>query len=370
VTRSEVTGALIDTILDRSVIAGYTNVGYRIRSRTIWRAGVWRSGVWRADSAGCSSVSGSLPRMDSKVVLVTGASSGIGLAACEGLAHLGAGVRMLVRDRERGERARAQTIERTGNEDVRVLVGDLSDLRSVRELAERFIAGSQEGRLDVLVNNAGALPRERTLAPDGVELTFATNVLGPFLLTKLLTGLLCDSDSAPARIVDVSSGGMYTRRLHGEDLQMADERYDGPTAYARSKRAQVVLSGLWAERLRGRGVTVNAMHPGWVDTPGLRSSLPRFYACTKRLLRTPDEGADTIVWLAAAPEVASDSGCFWHDRRKRPTYPLPLTRETATERERLWAECERLSSGKRALRPEDLPDFAQRDLPDFPGRSE
>ena len=193
----------------------------------------------------------------------------------------------------------------------------------------------------MLVNNAGAMLAKRTLSPDGIELTFATNVLGPFLLTNLLTPLL--ASSAPARIVNVSSGGMYTQRLRVEDLQSSHGEFDGPTAYARSKRAQVILTELWAQRLTGTGVVVHAMHPGWVDTPGLQSSLPRFYGATRRLLRTPQEGADTIVWLGAAPEPALSSGRFWHDRRERPTHRVPWTRETPADRERLWAECERLS---------------------------
>ena len=119
----------------------------------------------------------------------------------------------------------------------------------------------------MLVNNAGALASERTLSVDGIELTFATNVLGPFLLTNLLLPLL--EQSKPARIVNVSSGGMYTQRIHLDDLQMDHEEFDGPTAYARAKRAQVILTELWAERLQDTGVVVHAMHPGWVDTPGL-----------------------------------------------------------------------------------------------------
>jgi dehydrogenase/reductase SDR family protein 12 len=277
--------------------------------------------------------------MGGKVVLVTGATSGLGLAAAEGFARLGASVRLLVRSEERGERARAEIIGQSGNSDVGVSLCDLSDLDAVRRFAERFSA--QTPRLDVLVNNAGALAGERTLSVDGIELTFATNVLGPFLLTNLLVPLL--EKSKPARIVNVSSGGMYTQRIHLDDLQMAHEDFDGPTAYARSKRAQVILTELWAERLRGTGVVVHAMHPGWADTPGLKSSLPRFYGLTKRLLRTPEEGADTIVWLGAAPEPARSSGGFWHDRRARPTHRVPWTRQTPQDRERLWAECERLS---------------------------
>ena len=155
----------------------------------------------------------------------------------------------------------------------------------------------------MLVNNAGALPSERTLSVDGIELTFATNVLGPFLLTNLLIPLL--KKSTPARIVNVSSGGMYTQRIHLDDLQMAHEEFDGATAYARTKRAQVILTELWAERLQGTGVVAHAMHPGWADTPGMKSSLPRFYGATKRLLRTPQEGADTIVWLGAAARAGA-----------------------------------------------------------------
>ena len=312
-------GTALDTVLDRAVVPGYTRLGYRIR-RSIFKPPA-------------------LPSMDGKVVLVTGATSGVGLAAAEGFAQLGASVRLLARSEERGERARAQVLAASGNEDVRVSIGDLSDLGSVRRFAARF--AQETGRLDVLVNNAGVLTSERMLSAEGIELTFATNVLGPFLLTKLLIPPL--ELSAPSRIINVSSGGMYTQRLHVDDLQSEAGDFDGATAYARTKRASVILTELWAQRLWNTGVVVHAMHPGWVDTPGLESSLPRFYTLTRPLLRTPREGADTILWLGAAPEPATSSGRFWHDRRERPTNRAPWTRDTLADRERLWAECERLT---------------------------
>jgi dehydrogenase/reductase SDR family protein 12 len=309
---------LLDTALDRAVLPGYANIGYRLRSAG-WPAG--------------------LPRMDGKVVLITGAGSGIGLAAAEGFARLGARVRMVLRSAERGERARTQTVQRTGSDDVDTLICDLSDLGAVRVLARRLTA--EPVPLHVLVNGAAVLTQERMLSRDGIELTFATNVLGPFALTKLLADLL--GRSAPARVINVSSGGMYTQRLHADDLQMSHEDFDGARAYARSKRAQVVLTEMWAKRLRDTGVAVYAMHPGWVDTPGLRTSLPRFHALAKPLLRTPAAGADTILWLGAVPQEVIDSGGFWHDRRRRPTHRVRWTRETPAEQAQLWSECERLS---------------------------
>jgi len=313
------TGSLLDTVLDRTLIGGYTSVGYRIRSRD-WSASELRS-------------------LSGRVVMVTGATSGLGLAAAEGFARLGATVWLLVRSEARGEQARAAVLERSGTKDVHIGLCDLSDLDSVRQFAERF--ATQAERLDVLVNNAGVLPARRTMSPNGIELTFATNVLGPFLLTNLLLPLL--EQSAPARIIDVSSGGMYTQRIGVDDLQSERGEFDGATAYARTKRAQVILTEIWAKRLEGRGIVVHAMHPGWADTPGVKASLPRFYRVTRPLLRTPEQGADTIVWLGAADEPARSTGLFWHDRRPRPTHLLPGTRETQQERQRLWAQCVRLS---------------------------
>jgi dehydrogenase/reductase SDR family member 12 len=315
---NHVIDSLLDTILDRTVVGGYTSVGYRIRSRT-WHAG-------------------DLRRLEGKVVVVSGATSGIGLAAAEALARLGASVRLLVRSAQRGAEARAAIIERTRSSDVRVSVCDLSSLESVRGCATRLAA---QEPVHVLVNSAGVMTQERALSVDGIELTLATNVIGPFLLTNLLIPRL--KESAPARVINVSSGGMYTQRISVDDLQSEHGRFDGPKVYARTKRAQVILTEIWAQRLADTGVVVHAMHPGWSDTPGVRSSLPRFYKVTRPLLRTPAQGADTIVWLAAAAEPAHSSGRFWHDRRPRPTHLLPGTRETPQERERLWAECEHLS---------------------------
>jgi dehydrogenase/reductase SDR family member 12 len=278
------TSSLLDTALDLSVIGGYTNVGYRIRSRG-----------WKP-----------LSRMEGKVVLITGATSGLGLAAAGGFARLGATVWLAVRNRERVEPARARIIEDQGKADVRVELCDLSRPESVRRFAERFTAEAQ--RLDVLVNNAGVLTQRRELSADGIELTLATNVIGSFLLTRLLVGLL--ERGAPSRIVNVSSGGMYAQKLRVDDLQSEQGDFDGPTVYARTKRAEVALTEMWAKRLAGTGVTVHAMHPGW----------------------------------AAAAEPADSSGGFWHDRRRRPSHLLPRTRETEAERSRLWAECVALSS--------------------------
>jgi NAD(P)-dependent dehydrogenase (short-subunit alcohol dehydrogenase family) len=298
----------LDRALDLTVVPGYSRLGYSLRSRG------WNE----------------LPRMDGRVVLVTGATSGIGLAAATAFAGLGASVHLIARNAERGERARRQS----GAE--RVWECDVSSLRSVRDFARRF--REEQSELHALVNNAGVMPAERTLSADGYELALATNVLGPFLLTGLLAPAL--EAGAPASVVNVSSGGMYTARLSTSDLQTERHHFDGAAVYARHKRMQVVLSELWDERLRERGVRVQSMHPGWVDTPGLEHSLPRFHKLMKPALRSPEEGADTIVWLAASEHPG---GRFWHDREERPTHVLPRTRESEDERARLWAECVRLT---------------------------
>jgi NAD(P)-dependent dehydrogenase (short-subunit alcohol dehydrogenase family) len=315
-----VIGSLLDAALDRTVVAGYTRVGYALRSR-------W----WRDDELG---------GMAGKVVLVTGATSGLGLAAAEAFARLGATVCLVARDAQRGELARAAVADHCAGGEVQLELCDLAQCSSVRAMAQRLQARAT--RLDFLVNNAGVMTPRRTLTRDGIELTFAVNVVAPFLLTSLLLDAL--RQSAPSRIVNVSSGGMYTQRLRADDLQSERGDFDGGAVYARSKRAEVILTEMWAQRLRGSGVVVHSMHPGWVDTPGISSSLPRFYKATRPLLRSPAQGADTIVWLGAAGEPTRSSGEFWHDRRRRPTYLLPGTRESTADRQRLWRECERLSA--------------------------
>jgi len=136
-------------------------------------------------------------------------------------------------------------------------------------------------------------------------------------------------------VVNVSSGGMYSQKIHVDDLQSEKGRYSGSVAYARAKRGLMILTEVWAKKWRESGITVNAMHPGWADTPGVESSLPGFYRLTRSLLRSPHEGADTAVWLAASTEAGKVTGKFWLDREQHPSHLFNRTRESAAERSQL-----------------------------------
>jgi dehydrogenase/reductase SDR family member 12 len=284
-----------------------------------------------------------LPRdAGGRIALVTGANSGMGYATSLELARRGFDVWMLCRDPVRGREAR-DSIARSvasarGEGHVHLGVVDMASLGSIR----RFVREFPPGRVDVLVHNAGVLPHEKLLGADGVELTFATHVLGPFALTALLHDRL--SQSGDARVIFVASGGLYLQRL---DLSLVDveaARFDGTRAYANAKRAQVVLAHVLAERFSGReAITFASMHPGWADTNALRTSLPRFHSMMRHLLRSAEQGADTIVWLAASPTPKGTHGALWFDRRVVSEYPFPYTRERPGVRAELVGLCERLS---------------------------
>ena len=195
-------------------------------------------------------------------------------------------------------------------------------------------------QLDIVVDNAGAIHEERRETEDGIEATFATMVVGPFVLAAGLLPQL--SASRSGRFISVVSGGMYAQALPLDDLQFQRGRFDGTRAYARAKRAQTSIVREWSRRLPVSGPRFDAMHPGWADTPAVRSSLPGFHRVTRRILRSPAEGADTVVWLAACPRAADTTGRFFFDREERRTHLLPFTRESERERRELWQLCERL----------------------------
>ena len=311
--------APLDWLLDRTVVGGYTAVGYRLRGL---------DGL-TPDPEG---------RLEGASIVLTGANSGIGAAACETFAELGAEVHMVCRDRSRGESALAEISERTGSDRLHLHVADLGDLEQVRALAAELAA--ELDSIDALVHNAGALLGTRERSPQGHELTFAVHVLGPMLLTHELRPQL---EAAPAaRVVFVTSGGMYTAKLDLGDLQLERRPYDGPAFYAHAKRAQVMLIGELQKRFGG-GVSFHAMHPGWTETPGVAQSLPRFNAVTKPLLRSPEAGADTIVWLAVADRPGAEPGRLWMDRRPRPEHRVPWTHSEPGESALLYDACAELA---------------------------
>ena len=307
-----------DGLLESTVVGSFSNIGYRVRSQE-----------WEALDGG----------IEDRVAIVTGATSGLGLESAAQIAELGGKPVLVARNAAKAEAVVADVVARTGNDDVTYAIADLSSLAEVRRLAAELEA--KYPQIHVLINNAGVLPESRKETSDGIELTLATNLVGSFLLTNLLIPRMVAS--APARIVNVSSGGMYTQKIDVTDLQSETGEFNGTMAYAQTKRGQVILTELWAEQLEGTGVVVNAMHPGWVNTPGVQDWSSAFYSIMRPLLRTPRQGADTIVWLAAADEAANESGGFWHDRELRATHRLQRTRESVEERTELWNQLSRLS---------------------------
>lgn len=302
----------VDTVMDRSLVLGYTTIGLAVRRALPG---------WPADPA-----AGALA---GKHVLVTGASSGLGIATVEGVADLGATVHMLVRDEAKGNRV-ADGIRATRPDvTLRTWRCDVSDLDDVRRFAADFAADVDD--LHAVVHNAGMMPPTRTESPQGFELSMAVHLLGPVVMTEALRGPL-----AGGRVVLVSSGGMYGQPLRVDDPGYTTGDYAPATAYARSKRWQVEMAPLLGERWGVDGITVATMHPGWADTPGVQESLPRFRAITRPVLRDDAQGADTSVWLVAA-EPAPPTGKFWHDRTERPTSLLPTTRPSPDVRARAWA---------------------------------
>ncbi|HXZ75741.1 MAG TPA: SDR family NAD(P)-dependent oxidoreductase [Streptosporangiaceae bacterium] len=316
-----------DALLEASVVGSFSRIGLLVRSRLLPEF------TTRAPVT-----------LEGRIVVITGATSGIGYAAATGLARLGAAVHFLARDPVRAASTHRRIAAASGNQRISYGLADLDDPGSVRAFAAEYLTA--HGRLDVLIHNAGAIHPSYQTDDAGTELTVAGQVIAPFLLTSLLLPALLAARRS--RVITVSSAGMYTQRLDPATLQMPASGYRGVTAYARAKRAQVALSREWARRLAGTEVAFHAMHPGWVNTPGIAAALPRFHRAMRPLLRTPEQGADTIIWLAASDPARLGSGRFWHDRRPRAEYRLPRTREAPTAARVLWDHIE--SSQRRPAR--------------------
>ena len=245
--------------------------------------------------------------MKGKVCVVTGSNSGIGKETAKALARMGATVVMAVRSRERGESARAEIVEASGNEDVYVMVCDVSSKDSIAAFVKKLEA--RYDRLDVLINNAGAVFGRREDSVDGLESTLAVNYLGPFRLTLELLPLL--RRSAPSRVINVSSGMHKTGKMDLDDLQ-GGGKFKGMEAYANAKLMVTTWTYELARRLEGTGVTANVVEPGFVATNLGRNSGSLFNAISFKLVRfiqsTPEKGAETSVYAASAEELEGVTG--------------------------------------------------------------
>jgi NAD(P)-dependent dehydrogenase (short-subunit alcohol dehydrogenase family) len=315
--------SVVDDALEVSVVGSFSALGIRARRRLH---------AWQEPQPDA---------LHGRTVVITGPTSGIGLAATKRFADLGARVVLVARDRSKLDALRTSLTERHAEDRFPAAVADMGELASVRKAA--FEIAATEHRIDVVVDNAGAMFPERGESPDGIERTLAVMVVGPFAFVSGLLPVLWGTSGA--RVISVSSGGQYAQAVNLDDLEWRTEPFDGTRAYARAKRVQVAVMREWARRTRG-AVAFVAMHPGWADTPGLAASLPGFANLMGPILRSPDEGVDTLVWLATAADPSNVSGGFFHDRRSRPFDRVPWTRLRTEDRRRLWDLVVGLAGGR------------------------
>jgi len=270
--------------------------------------------------------------------LITGANSGLGLSASQYFASRGGTVHMVCRNKDKGEAAVKQVKENSGNDKVFLHLCDVSRPDQIRNCVKDFENAGYT--LDVLVNNAGVMLDKREETPDGLDTTFATNTISTFLFTALFLPTLVKGQSP--RVIIISSGGGLTEKLLiKEKYEKYKTQWNGRTAYARTKRHQLALCERFAEKFSKTGVLFVAMHPGWADTPAVKTSMPDFYEKFKNKLRTPEQGADTILWLGATNSLTEkDNGEFFRDRSHEiKHFHLAATRYKPNAIDSLWNWC-------------------------------
>jgi NAD(P)-dependent dehydrogenase (short-subunit alcohol dehydrogenase family) len=258
--------------------------------------------------------------MQGKICLITGGTNGIGKSTAQALAQMGATVVIVGRNAQKTSQVVDEIRSATRNTNVNALLADLSSQQAVRRLAEEF--KSKYSRLHVLLNNAGAMFWTRHLTTDGLEITLALNHLAPFLLTNLLLDTI--KASTPARIINVSSRAHQRGKIDFDDLQ-SERHYAGMDVYGNSKLANILFTIELARRLEGTGVTVNAVHPGFVNSgfaknnPGVAFKL--FGVIGPLIGRSPEKGAETSIYLASSPEVEGITGKYFSDSKVTETAP-------------------------------------------------
>jgi len=306
---------------------------------SVFRNTVWfLKGLKEYTSSGYTSASANFNESDLQLkcedrsYLITGCNSGIGRQTALEIGKRGGTVHMVCRNPETSNTARDELIKESGNDKYHLHILDMSQPKDVINFAKNFV--NDENKLDVLINNAGCMINTRETVEENLDKNFATNTLGTYLITSGLIPLLKKSDKP--RVVTVSSGGMLTQKLQVDDLQFKSmSKYDGTMAYAQNKRQQVEMTEEWAKA--HPEIHWSVMHPGWADTPAVRTSMPDFYNKFKDKLRTVEQGADTVVWLSLAnAPLSAPSGRFWQDRDTVSSHlPLAWTKSTQTDRDKL-----------------------------------
>jgi dehydrogenase/reductase SDR family member 12 len=306
---------LIDNLMELLVVPSYTKLGFEFRKNNFFENIEYDA--------------------SNLVICVTGCTSGLGLALCKALASMNASLVLVARNKKKVQHLEKELSNITEGS-VNSYIAELSDVKQVHLLAEKL---QSLPKLTTLVNNAGYLATGYEVNAQGIEKSFAVNCLAGFILTDKLKDKL--SKNPYSSIINVSSGGMYTQRINVKNLEKGNRPFNGVIAYAQAKRAQVILNRVQSQSLSESGIFTAAMHPGWAGTPGVESSLPGFFKLFEPILRNPEQGMDTILYLITKSDLAS--GSFWFDREARKEHIFFWTKEGIYEEEQLVATCKKLA---------------------------